>query len=184
VDLVHAVWEPEGDGPFPTLYALHGWGASGLDLLGLAPHLLGGSLLVIAPDGPLRVPLGDGLYGCGWFPISGGGPLDLGAFQAGRDALDEFLDQAAKRYPVDASRSLLLGFSQGGVMAYDLGLSEPERWGGLVALSTWLPPEVAERHEPRPALGLLPTLVQHGSEDPKVPVERAEAAVRRLREPT
>jgi phospholipase/carboxylesterase len=181
VDLVHAVYEPEGDAPFPTLYALHGWGSNAIDLISLAPHLLGGSFLVIAPNGPLRVPLGEGVYGSGWFPISSGAPVDRRGFVAGRDALREFLEAAAKRYPVDPSRTLVLGFSQGGVMAYDLALCEPERYAGLIALSSWLPQELAETYEHRAAHSLLPTLVQHGSEDPMVPVDRAEASVRRLR---
>jgi phospholipase/carboxylesterase len=180
VDLVHCVYEPEGDGPFPTLYALHGWGANGLDLISLAPHLLGGELLVIAPHGPLRVPIGGGMHGCGWFPISAGGPLDRRGFESGREALEEFLETASKRYPVDAARTLLLGFSQGGVMAYDLALREPERYSALIALSSWLPDELAETYEHTGAHGLLPTLVQHGSEDPMIPIERAEASVRRL----
>jgi phospholipase/carboxylesterase len=181
LDLVHAVYEPEGDGPFPTLYALHGWGSNALDLMGLAPHLVGGSLLVIAPGGPLRVPLGEGVYGSGWFPISAGGPVDHRGFLAARAAVEEFLEAAGKRYPVDPSRTLMLGFSQGGLMAYDLALREPERYAGLVALSAWLPEELAETYAYRPAHSLLPTLVQHGRDDPMIPVARAEGSVRRLR---
>ena len=181
MDLAHAVYEPEGDGPFPTLYALHGWGSNAIDLINLAPHLLGGSLLVIAPDGPLRFPIGEGVYGRGWFPIAGEGPLDREGFLAGRATLEAFLADANERYQVDPARALVLGFSQGGVMAYDLALREPERYAGLIALSSWLPQELAELYESSPGHGLLPTLVQHGSQDPMIPVERAEASVRRLR---
>ncbi len=80
MDLVHAVFEPEGDGPFTTVVALHGWGSNAMDLLGLGPQLLGGSLLVIAPQGPIRTPIGNGVYGYGWFPISPGAGLDENAF--------------------------------------------------------------------------------------------------------
>jgi phospholipase/carboxylesterase len=182
MDLVHAVHEPEGDGPFPTLFALHGWGANALDLLGLAPALLGGNLLLIAPQGPIRLPIGPNAYGYGWFPISAGGPLDRGAFEAGRKALDEFLEQARQRYPVDPLRQLVLGFSQGGVMAFDQALRHPDRFAGLVALSSWLPPELARSYLALPAHQLLPTLVQHGSSDELVSVERAAESLRLLRE--
>ena len=37
MDLLYTAHVPPGDGPFPTILALHGWGASGHDLLGLAP---------------------------------------------------------------------------------------------------------------------------------------------------
>ena len=40
--LIHALFEPPGDGPHPTILALHGRGANALDLLGLAPYLCGG----------------------------------------------------------------------------------------------------------------------------------------------
>jgi len=182
MDLVHAVYEPEGDGPFPTLFALHGFGSHALDLVGLAPGLLDGNLLVIAPQGPLRIPLGPNVYGHGWFPISAGGPLDLAAFDAGRKALDAFLVQARQRYPVDASRQLVLGFSQGGVMAFDLALRSPESFAALIALSSWLPPELARTYLSLPAHQLLPTLVQHGANDELVPPERAEQSLRLLRE--
>ncbi len=182
MDLIHAVWEPEGDGPFPTLFACHGFGSHALDLCGLAPGLLGGNLLVIAPQGPLRIPLGENAYGYGWFPISAGGPLDLAAFEAGRKALDAFMEQARQRYPIDPSRQLMLGFSQGGVMAYDQALRHPESFAGLVALSSWLPPELARTYLALPAHQLLPTLVQHGANDELVPAERATQSLRSLRE--
>ncbi|MBW2271888.1 MAG: hypothetical protein JRG96_01350 [Deltaproteobacteria bacterium] len=41
MDLIHTAHVPAGDGPFPTLFAFHGWGANAHDLLGLAPYLHG-----------------------------------------------------------------------------------------------------------------------------------------------
>lgn len=182
MDLVHAVYEPEGDGPFPTVLALHGWGASALDLITLAPYLLGGSALVLAPQGPIRTPIGPGVYGYGWFPLSGGGGFDRRAFEEGRKGLEQFLEAAMERYAVDAGRLVLLGFSQGGVMAYDLALRSPERFARLVALSSWLPPELGREILATPSHGALPTLVQHGTEDPMVPLSRATESVGLLRE--
>ena len=42
-----------------------------------------------------------------------------------------FLDDALERYPIDNKKLAVLGFSQGGVMAYSLGLGEPERFAVL-----------------------------------------------------
>jgi len=57
--LIHTLYEPNGDGPHPTLIAMHGFGASALDLLGLAPYIADGrfmgqgfDLVVSLPDGP------------------------------------------------------------------------------------------------------------------------------------
>jgi phospholipase/carboxylesterase len=183
MDLVHASWEPEGDGPFPTLFALHGWGANAMDLLGLAPHLMGGSMLLIAPQGPIRTPIGAGIYGYGWFPIGGGGgTLDRSALEVARKTLEEFLEAAGERYPVDPSRTFALGFSQGGVMACDVALRHPERFAGLILLSSWLPADLARSYLAVPAHSLLPALVQHGSEDPMIPVRRGEESAALLRE--
>ena len=78
--------------------------------------------------------------------------------------------RAASRYPVDPAALVVLGFSQGGVMAYDLALREPARFAGLVALSSWLP-RARSPGTPteRPGRGELPTFVCHGSEDPMIP---------------
>ena len=171
MDLLYTAHVPPGDGPFPTIFALHGWGASAHDLLGLAPFLHRGEALVICPQGPVRVPIGPGVEGYGWFPITGGAPPDPSDFARGADAVRAFLDQARARYPVDARKTVILGFSQGGVVAYDIALRDPARFTGLVALSSWLPtdlvPERLPEHES------LPILVVHGTQDPMIPVDRA-----------
>ena len=41
MNLLHTVYEPAGEGPHPAILALHGWGANALDLLGLAPEIIG-----------------------------------------------------------------------------------------------------------------------------------------------
>ena len=56
--LIHTVYEPAGEGPHPTLIAMHGFGANALDLLGLAPYIADGRFMVICPQGPMEVPIG------------------------------------------------------------------------------------------------------------------------------
>jgi len=180
--LLHAVHVPAGDGPFPTVVALHGWGASALDLLGLAPLLHGGKALVLCPEGPVDVPIGQGLVGHGWFPLEPGKPPDPEEFRQGARALREMFAVARERYPIDPEQVVLLGFSQGGSMAYEWALSEPETVAGLVALSTWLPEELATAIGERSGQEELPVLVLHGTEDQMVDVDRACASRERLRD--
>ena len=182
MSLLHTVHVPAGDGPFATVVALHGWGASALDLLGLAPLLHGGNALVLCPEGPVEVSIGPGLVGHGWFPLEPGQPPDPEEFRKGAQALREFFDMARERYPVDPERIVLLGFSQGGAMAYEWALSEPESVAGLVALSTWLPEPLASAIGKRPGQETLPVLVLHGTEDSMVAVDMARASRERLRE--
>ena len=143
MDLLHTVYHPGGDGPHPTIIAFHGWGANGMDLLGLAPYIAGGQFLVVCPQGRVEVPLGP-TVGYGWFPLTMGAPPDPTAFAAGVDAARRFVDAALRAYPTDPNKLVILGFSQGGVIAYALALAEPERFAGLVALSSWLPDTLAQ----------------------------------------
>jgi phospholipase/carboxylesterase len=179
MQLVHAVYEPAGDGPHPTLVALHGWGANAMDLLGLAPYLAGGQFLVLCPQGPVEVPLGP-MVGYGWFPLTMGAPPDPAGFVAGVDAARAFVDAALRRYPVDPNKLVMFGFSQGGVIAYALALAEPEKFAGLVALSSWLPAPLAQTLPPRNR-ERLSTLVQHGTRDELIDIGRGRESVEHLR---
>ena len=129
MDLIHTIYQPRGEGPHPTILTLHGWGANAMDLLGLAPYLCGGQFMVICPQGPVQTPIGPGAVGYGWYPIVPGAktPPDMDAITGARQQLLDFLDLAEARYPIDPNKLLVLGFSQGGVMAYTLALSAPER---------------------------------------------------------
>ncbi len=179
--LVHSIFEPRGEGPHPTFVALHGWGANAFDLLGLAPFLCGGRFLVICPQGPVETPVGPGAVGYGWFPLTMGNPPDMRAVLSARDQLKAFLDLALARYPIDQKKLIVLGFSQGGVMAYTLALNEPGRFAALVVLSSWLPQELADTFSPKVDRERLPTLIQHGSRDELIEVDRARRSVEILR---
>jgi phospholipase/carboxylesterase len=179
MNLVHTLYAPAGGGPHPTLLVLHGWGASAFDLLPLAPHLGDGGFLLLCPQGPVPVPLGPMGEGYGWFPLTMGAPPDPAAFRAALAALTAYLDEAERRYPIATDKLALLGFSQGGVMAYALALAQRRRFAALAALSAWLPPILAGG--PGASLDALPTLVQHGTRDELIDVSRARESVDALR---
>ena len=180
MELAYTAHVPAGPGPFPTILALHGWGASAHDLLGLAPILHAGQALVLCPQGPVTTPIGPGMQGYGWFPLTRGGPLRADALEAGVAQLEGFLERALTRYPIRKDRLVLLGFSQGGVMAYRLFLERPERFAGLIALSSWLPAELADRLPVATEPSDRPVLVMHGTQDPMIDVERARESRTRL----
>ena len=178
--LIHAVYEPAGEGPHPTLIAMHGYGANALDLLGLAPYIADGRFMVICPQGPMEVPIGP-TRGYAWFPIRMGSTPDREAIEDAGRAATEFLNTALQKYPVDRKKLVVLGFSQGGMMAYRLAVRNPSKFGALVAISTVFPAELkAEAREPE-SLERLPTLVQHGRADDMIEITRARASVEVLR---
>ncbi len=178
--LTHTVAHPGGTEPLPTVIALHGHGAHGQDLIGLAPHLAGGRALWICPQAEFAVE--PGYYGFTWFrraPTTG----QRAAEEPERtlEVVRHFLDEAFARYPVDPARVVLLGFSQGGTLAYRLALAEPRRFVGLAALSTSLAADQATALRGIEGIDELPVLVQHGLEDPMISVDRARETLEQLR---
>lgn len=177
MELLHCVYEPEGEGSHPTILALHGRGANAMDLLGLAPHVCGGAFRFICPQAPLEVALGPSMTGYAWFPMSLGGEIDTAAFLSARDRLRTFLDQCADRYAVGGGKLVLLGFSQGGGMAYSLGLSDPDRFAGMCVLSSWLREGTLDALGVSDGVDSLQTLVQHGARDELIELARAKHSI-------
>ncbi len=180
MDLMYTAHVPAGAGPFPTVLALHGYGATAHDLLGLAPQIRRGELVFLCPQGPLALEIGNGQRGHAWFPIDQTGQVDATALVAARGALEGFLEDALKIHPIDPARIVVMGFSQGGVMAYDLALGRPDRFKALVALSSWLPEAVVRGLAPNPARAALPALLIHGTRDPMIAIDNARNAKAQL----
>ena len=152
---------------------LHGYGADGADLLGLAdvlgPHLPGVAFL--APDAPERC-VGGG-FGYQWFPIPWLDGSPQAAAEAGLDAaagdLNGFLDARLAEEGLTPDRLVLVGFSQGAMMSLHVAPRRPAGGGGG---GGDFGPAVAARgacrrdHWCKP-----PVLLMHGDQDPVVPFE-------------
>ena len=147
---------------------LHGYGADGEDLIGLAeplaPHLP--STRFLAPNAPQRCT--NNPMGYQWFPIpwlDGSSPVEasMAAFAA-FDLLGRWLDEVAEATPPE--RTVLLGFSQGTMMALQVGLRRPRPLAGIVGFSGRLlePQRLAAEITARPSV-----LLVHGDQDPMVP---------------
>lgn len=177
--LTHTLAHPGTDGRLPTLIALHGYGSHAYDLLGLAPLLADGGLLVICPQAPHTIE--PGIPGYSWSnPLlarEGEAPDLKPAVQS----VLELVEHAVAHYPVDTERVAILGFSQGGGVAARVALAAPERFKGIALLSTSTD---EERGGPLEAaaggVGSLAALVQHGSNDSVIAIAEAFATLMRL----
>jgi phospholipase/carboxylesterase len=178
--LVHAVYEPAGEGPFPTIFAMHGWGSNAMDLLGLAPFVAGGRFLVICPQGPHEVEIG-AVNGFGWYQMRPGSRPDPEKIEPAIEELRLFINEACSRYPVDKRKVAALGFSQGGMMAYNLAMRWPKGFAALVGIGTAFPEYLTDIISNHEAIQQLPTLVQHGRADPMLEIARARKSVETLR---
>jgi phospholipase/carboxylesterase len=184
MELMHTAHVPAGPGPFPAIIALHGFGASAHDLLGIAPlvgqAIPGDGVLFLCPQGPMEIEPAPGQRAYAWFPLTGQGEIDPAALVGARGVLEAFIEDALELYPIDPERLVLMGFSQGGVMAYDLALGRPERYEALIGLSTWLPDAVLEGLPENDARAELSTLLIHGSQDQMVAIENGQDARTKL----
>jgi phospholipase/carboxylesterase len=149
---------------------LHGYGADGADLLGLADPL--GTHLpdtaFIAPDAP--EPCAGNPFGRQWFPIpwldgSSEEAARAGLVRAAED-LDAFFDARLSDEGLTPDRLAVIGFSQGTMMALHVLPRRAEPVAGLVAFSGRLlePERLVAETVSRP-----PVLLVHGDQDPMVP---------------
>ena len=159
------------DGPVRRMVVfLHGYGADGADLLGLAdvlaPHLPG--TVFFAPDAPL--PCAASGFGRQWFGIpafDGSSVVAAGQeMAASADDLNGFIDACLAAEGLTPADLVLVGFSQGAMMALHVAPRRAVAVAGVVAISgRLLRPEVLVAE----TLVKPPVLLIHGDEDAVVP---------------
>jgi len=149
---------------------LHGYGANGQDLLGLADPLAEHmpDTAFVAPDAPEQS-LGNPM-GYQWFPIPWlDGSDEQAAARAMALAIDDlngFLDQVLLEEGLPADRMILFGFSQGTMMALHVAPRRTDAVAGIVAFSgRLLEPEMLADE----AISKPPVLLVHGDADDMVP---------------
>ncbi|MAY85740.1 MAG: phospholipase [Pseudooceanicola sp.] len=175
--------EPQSGDTRSVMVFLHGYGANGADLLGLADPL-GEHLpdtLFVAPDAPETIP---GMpNGYQWFPIpwldgSSEEAAERGMAAAVQD-LNAFLDALMVDEDVLPEQVVLFGFSQGTMMALHVAPRREDAVAGVVAFSGRLlsPETLADEVVVRP-----PVLLVHGDMDDVVPPQSLPAAAEALQE--
>jgi len=134
--LHHAVFLPtRKGGRFPAVVAIHGRGADENDLVPLVLSLERSDLVLVSPRAPFPFPSG----GFTWYDIIQEAVPDPESFGVSLTSFHRFIDEIKADYPIDPNRIILLGFSQGSVMAYALALSNPTLFRAVAALSGYIP---------------------------------------------
>ena len=160
---------------------LHGYGANGADLLGLAAVLAEHmrDTLFLAPDAPEVNAMSEA--GLQWFPIpwiDGSSEEDamLGLRSASQD-LNAYLDGVMIDFDLLPEQVIVFGFSQGTMMALHVIPRRDEAIAGLVVFSGQLLEPEALVDDAR---AFLPILLVHGDQDDVVPIAALPKAVEGL----
>jgi thioredoxin 1 len=161
------------------LLLVHGYAADEQDLGGLLPYLdPDGVFAAVMPRAPMAAP---GTPGYMWYDMVGGDDV-AGQFATALDELDALVDEQCAQLGFDRSQAIFGGFSQGGGLALALGLFTPAdgrprvRPAGVLAMSPAAmtgPVDEGARD--------VRVLVQHGRDDPLIPVQRSRDLARDLR---
>lgn len=171
----HLALPVSGDAPDALMVLLHGYGANGQDLLPLSSFFgaFFPKMAFIAPDAPNACPQDFGITtGFQWFSLEGWtgkfSAQETGAFtdrlQDCRLILHHFLTAQLDKYKIKPERLILLGFSQGTMVALDAALTFPHTCGAVLGYSG------AFLWDPKHPLKSKPqTLLVHGDQDDVVP---------------
>ena len=158
--------------PYPLLVFLHGYGEKEMQWIDAVPSLSRRNYICIGLRGMHPVARKDGEVGYCW-----------GRSRRCDSAIEDYVLTAIRETMrvchIHSERIYLAGICEGASIAYQMGLSFPEKFAGIIALNGWLP------HGPLPMAGLrfgrhLSVLIGHGTGNLKTPSRKAEDAYRLL----
>jgi phospholipase/carboxylesterase len=152
--------------PQGNIVLMHGWGANNDDLLGLLPYFQLPSYQFLLPNGLFEHQYTE--TGRAWYSFTGAGQLTDDSQQelvTSRQALQDWLQTLPETTGVALDHTWIAGFSQGGAMALEVGLTLPV--AGIMVLSGYLHTNLTA-----PAT-CPPVAIWHGRQDEVVPIEAA-----------
>lgn len=161
---------------------LHGLGDSGDGFAPIVPELnLPDDLAIkfVFPHAPVRpVTINGGMPMRAWYDIKSlelNQRADAQGVQESSDLVNQLIAQALDE-GIDSRRIILAGFSQGGVIAYHTALRFEKPLGGVLALSTYMTQSELLAQQGSLANKTTPILVNHGTQDPVVPMSLGQQA--------
>ncbi|WP_417507659.1 alpha/beta hydrolase [Marinomonas gallaica] len=166
---------------------LHGLGSDCHDFEGLVPQLglSGKGVRFVFPNAPIRpVTINGGMKMRAWYDIlemTLDRKVDMDNIHESAEQIESIVTDLAEQ-GISSENIVIAGFSQGGVIAYQVALFGQHRFAGVMALSTYLAdPDVIE-NDGSNTNQETPFLIHHGSYDPVVAPVLAERAKQHLDE--
>lgn len=175
---------PQGSEVNASIIWLHGLGADGNDFAPLVPQLRlpeGLGIRFIFPHAPsIPVSINNGFVMPAWYDIKEmdiDRHVDEEQLRQSAAGVHALIDREIER-GVDSSRIIVAGFSQGGAVSFEAGLTYPKPLAGIMALSTYF--ATAASIAVDPIHSGMSIMICHGTMDPVVPEALGQKSVATL----
>lgn len=180
LSLYHLVREPKIKlEKNPLILLLHGYGSNEQDLFSFASELPE-EYFVVSAKAPYDLQYGSYAWYAINFDANENKFSDHDQARASRDLIAGFIDELIENYPIDKDNITLIGFSQGTILSYAVGLSYPEKVQRIVALSGYLNEEIIKDGFQTNNFNNLKMFISHGTVDQVIPVDWAKKAPAKL----
>ncbi len=159
-------------GSNPAIILLHGYGSNEDDLFSFAPELPD-HYHIISLKAPLQMqPSGNAWYNIYW-DNTDGKMSDIPQAIDARELIAKSIDEVVENYNADANNITLIGFSQGTILSFSVGLSYPEKVKNIIGLSGYINTELLIEGYEKSDFSKLNVYSSHGNIDQVLPVDWA-----------
>lgn len=167
-----------GKKPESMVILLHGLGANGADLIGLARYweLALPNTVFVSPDAPFPCDMAP--VGYQWFSLQDWSPESiLHGVEEAAPVLNAFIDEMLSHYELPDNKMALAGFSQGTMMSLYVGPRRKMPLAGILGYSGAL---IGAETLGQAGVNKIPVHLIHGDMDNVVPVSSYYAAKAQL----